>query len=110
VSATAQRNAGFPESTTVLVSSNTVTLTQVSQSLLVEPRGSTRLPPLNSLDVSLKRPFKRGAVSIEPRLDLYNITNAATVLGRLTQLGPAYGRVNSIQKGRLIKVGFNLDF
>jgi hypothetical protein len=110
LSATAQHNAGFPENTTVLVGGNTVALTQVSQSMLVEPRGTTRLPPLNSIDVSLKRPFRRGAVSIEPRLDLYNVTNAATILGRITQLGPSYGRVNSIQKGRLIKAGFNVDF
>ena len=110
VSATAQHNAGFPEITTVSVSGNTVALTQVTQSLVVEPRGTTRLPPLNSIDVSVKRSFKRGAVSFEPRLDLYNLTNAATILGRITQLGPTYGRVNSIQKGRLIKVGFNVDF
>ena len=70
----------------------------------------TRLPDLNSIDLSVKRPFKFGVVSLEPRVDLYNLTNAATVLGRLTQLGPAYGRVNSIQKGRLIKLGFNVDF
>jgi hypothetical protein len=68
------------------------------------------LPALNSIDLSVKRPFKRGALSFEPRLDMYNLTNAATILGRITQLGPTYGRVNSIQKGRLIKLGFNVDF
>ena len=61
--------------------SNTVALTQVTQSLVVEPRGTTRLPALNSIDLSVKRPFKRGAVSFEPRLDMYNLTNAATVWG-----------------------------
>ncbi len=110
VSGTAQHNAGFPEVTSVLVGSNTAALTQVSQSLVVEPRGTTRLPALNSIDLSVKRPFKRGIVSVEPRLDIYNLTNAATILGRITQLGPTYGRVNSIQKGRLIKLGLNVDF
>ena len=110
VSGTAQHNAGFPEVTSVLVGSNTAALTQVSQSLVVEPRGTTRLPALNSIDLSVKRPVKRGIVSVEPRLDIYNLTNAATILGRITQLGPTYGRVNSIQKGRLIKLGLNVDF
>lgn len=50
------------------------------------------------------------STSIEPRIDFYNLTNAATILGRITQLGPTYGRVNSIQRGRLIKVGFSLQF
>ena len=31
-------------------------------------------------------------------------------IGRITQLGPTYGRVANIQRGRLIKVGFNVDF
>ena len=88
VSATAQHNAGFPEITSVLVSGNTVALTQVNQSLVVEPRGTTRLPPLNSIDFSIKRPFKRGAVSFEPRLDLYNLANSATDPGPNHSAGP----------------------
>ena len=31
-------------------------------------------------------------------------------LGRVTQLGPTYGRVSSIQRGRLIKVGVSVEF
>jgi hypothetical protein len=51
-----------------------------------------------------------GARSFEPRVDFYNLTNAATILGRITQLGPTYGRVSSIQRGRLIKMGLNVEF
>jgi hypothetical protein len=43
-------------------------------------------------------------------VDFYNLTDAATILGRITQLGPTYGRVNSIQRGRLIKLGVSIDF
>jgi hypothetical protein len=110
VSGTMIRDAGFPELTTVLVSGSTVALTQVTQSITVEPRATTRLPALNQLDVSIKRTWRIGATSLEPRLDIYNMMNAATILGRITQLGPTYGRVNTIQRGRLIKVGFNVDF
>jgi hypothetical protein len=31
-------------------------------------------------------------------------------VGRITQLGPTYGRVNSIQRGGLIKLGVSIDF
>jgi hypothetical protein len=110
VSGTYVRDAGFPEQTTVLVSGSTVALTQVSQSITVEPRATTRLPALNQLDLSIKRTWRVGATSIEPRLDLYNLANSATILGRITQLGSTYGRVANIQRGRLIKVGFNVDF
>jgi hypothetical protein len=104
------RDAGYPELITVLVSGATVALTQVSQSLVVEPRATTRLPALNQLDLSVKRTWRIGATSIEPRVDIYNAMNASTILGRNPQLGPAYARVSNIQRGRLIKVGFNMDF
>jgi hypothetical protein len=110
VSATAQYYQGFPELTTVSIGTNTVTLTQGTTTLTVEPRGSTRLPAVSSLDVSIRRSWRIGQYKLDPRLDLYNLTNAATILGRITQLGPTYGRVSSIQRGRLVKVGVNVDF
>ena len=110
VSGTGQYYQGFPETTTVSVGNNTVALTQGTQTLTVEPRGTTRLPAVNSLDVSVRKTWKINGKSIEPRVDLYNLTNAAAVLGRITQLGPTYGRVSGIQRGRLIKVGLNVEF
>lgn len=110
VSATAQRFTGFPENTTVLVGGNTVGLTQVSQSLVVEPRGTTRPPPVNSLDVSLRKTWKYRSVAFEPVLDAYNLMNTASLLSRVTQLGPTYLRPVTIQRGRLIKLGVNVSF
>jgi carboxypeptidase family protein len=110
VSATAQYYQGFPDTTTVSVGPNTVALTQVTQVLTVEPRGTARLPAVSSLDVSVRKAWKTGGRSFEPRVDFYNLTNAATILGRITQLGPTYGRVSSIQRGRLIKMGLNVEF
>ena len=48
--------------------------------------------------------------TIEPRLDLYNLANAATILARTTQLGPTYGRASSIQRGTLMKAGYDVSF
>lgn len=110
VSATAQRYEGFPETTTVSVAGNTVALTQVTQVLTVEPRGTTRLPAVNSLDVSVRKSWRLGGLRFEPRADFFNVTNAATILGRITLVGPTYGRASSIQRGRLIKLGASIEF
>ena len=110
VSATAQHFTGFPENTTVLVGGNTVKLTQVSQSLVVEPRGTTRPPPVHSLDVSLRKTWKFRNVAFEPVLDAYNLMNAASLLSRVTQVGPTYLTPVTIQRGRLIKLGVNVHF
>jgi len=87
-----------------------VALTQGTQTLTVEPRGATRLPPVKSLDVSVRKNWKIAGKSFEPRIDLYNLTNDAAVLGRITQLGPTYLRISNIQRGRLIKLGVNVEF
>jgi len=110
VSATGQYYQGFPDTTTVSVGNNTVALTQGTQTLTIEPRGTARLPAVNSLDVSIRKNLKVNGKSLEPRVDLYNLTNAATILGRITQLGPTYGRVSSTQRGRLIKAGMSVEF
>jgi hypothetical protein len=47
---------------------------------------------------------------IEPRLDLYNLANAATTLARSTQLGPTDGQASGIRRGTLIKAGFDVSF
>jgi len=110
VSGTWQYYQGFPESTTVIVGNNTVTLTQGSTTLTVEPRGTTRLPPVSSLDFSVRKSFRVQQMRFEPRVDFYNMTNEASIIGRLTQLGPTYGRISNAQRGALIKAGINVEF
>ena len=110
LSATAQYYAGFPELTTVSVGNNTVILTQGTTTLTVAERGTTRLPSVTSLDLSVRKFWRVGTIKLEPRLDMFNLSNQATILGRVTQLGSTYGRVSSIQRGRLIKGGLSVEF
>jgi hypothetical protein len=103
---------GVPETTTVSVGSGAVPggLTQVTQSVVVEPRGGTRLPNVFSLDVSVRKPIRWGTWSFDPRLDFYNVTNEATITNWLTTLGNTYHRASTIQQGRMIKAGISVDF
>jgi hypothetical protein len=110
MSGTLQRQRGFPEATLVSVGNNTVALVQGSTTLMVEPRGTTRLPDLNQLDMSFRKVFRSGAKIYSPRLDIYNLINSATVINRVTTLGSSYGAVNGVQRGRLVKIGMNVDF
>ena len=106
-----QYQSGFPESTTVSVGSNTVALTQTTQAVIVNERGDVRYPSLNQLDFSLRRAFRLGGGRVlQPRLDIYNSTNNATIRTWVTQMGNTYHRPSAIQRGTLIKMGFNYDF
>jgi hypothetical protein len=109
LSGTMQYYKGVPESTTVLIGAGNG-LTQVTQSVLVQPRGTVRLPNVFSLDFSLRKPVRMGNRSFEPRIDFYNVTNEATVTNWLTQLGSTYHRASTIQAGRMIKLGVNFEF
>jgi hypothetical protein len=109
-SGTFQHQRGFPELTTVSVGANTVALTQGTTSVAIEPRATTRLPNLNQLDMSFRKAFRSGGKVYQPRLDIYNLANSSTIIARSATLGPSYGAVNGIQRGRMIKVGMHVDF
>ena len=110
MSGTFQHQKGFPELTQVSVGNNTVALTQGTTNVTVEPRGTTRLPALNQLDMSFRKAFLAGGTRYQPRIDLYNLMNTATVISRVTTLGSSYGAVSNIQRGRLIKFGMAVDW
>jgi hypothetical protein len=106
-----QHQTGFPELTTVSVGNNTVALTQGTQSVTVAPRGDVRYPKLNQIDFSLRKAIRVGGTRVlQPRLDIYNATNNATIRTWVTQLGNTYHRPSAIQRGTLIKAGFHYDF
>lgn len=109
-SAVVQHYTGFPETTTVVVGASTVTLTQVTQSVVVEPRGTTRLPDVNLLDFNVKKRFKTGRFSAEPVVEVFNLLNSNAIQARTTVLGPAYGRASNIVLGRMVKFGVNANF
>jgi hypothetical protein len=102
--------AGSPESTSVQVSSNTVALTQVNQSIQVEPRGETRTPALTLVDLNFRKIFRTRERTVEPLFEVHNLMNVATVQSRNTVLGPAYGRAANISRGRMLKFGVNVKF
>ena len=110
MSGTFQHQKGFPEATTVSIGNNTVALTQGTTTIMIEERGTTRLPDLNQLDMSFKKTFRTGTRTFQPRLDIYNLMNSATIINRVTTLGSSYGAVNGIQRGALVKLGMNVDF
>lgn len=112
VSGSGQHFSGWPQAATVTVGSNTVALTQVSQSLRVAPRdGSVRLPAVNTVDLAARKTFRIGEqVSAEPVMEVFNLMNANAIVGRTTQLGSAYHRATSILGGRVWRFGLNVKF
>lgn len=103
-----QHYTGWPETTVVRVGSDTVRLTQTTQLVVMEPRGTTRMDNVNLMDMSFKKTFGSGSLKFEPRMDVYNVLNQSTVTDRIQQLGPSYHNVIELLGARMIKFGANL--
>lgn len=111
LSGSIQHFTGTPEAATVNVTSTTVALTQGNTSVRVQPLGTTRLPNNNIVDMRLAKTVRFGeSFRIDPGLDIFNMLNSNAIQNRVTQLGPNYGFANSILRGRLWRLGFNVQF
>jgi hypothetical protein len=48
--------------------------------------------------------------TVEPVVELYNVLNTNAIQDRTTVLGPAYGQVGNILRGRMVKFAMNVKF
>ena len=93
------------------MTNQTISLPQGNHHAARAPTSATPgCPNVSGLDLSFRRPFRVGNSTIAPRIDIFNATNESTVTARITQLGPSYERISGIQRGRLIKIGVNMEF
>jgi hypothetical protein len=51
-----------------------------------------------------------GRIRVQPRIEIYNLLNSATVLAENTTYGAQFRLPTSILPARLFKVGVQLDF
>jgi len=76
---------------------------------LVRP-SSVREKRNSQLDVRLSKAMTVRRVRLVPRLDVYNLFNAATVLNINNRLGTSYLTPTDVLGGRIIKFGGQVDF
>jgi carboxypeptidase family protein len=105
-------NQGYPYVSTFQVTRTLVpTLTRASQTIFLAPRGGERLPNVTSIDLSISRPIKLGqGRTFVPRLDIYNVGNADTVLGTTVAVGGSYQLPTQILAPRIMRAGFSITF
>jgi hypothetical protein len=82
--------------------------------LVVSDVGKFRLPAVSSLDVRIEKAFKIQRSTIALDLDVFNIGNVATVLGRQYDIrlsGPTgFNQVLEIMNPRIARVGVRFNF
>ena len=106
-----QQKSGQPLATGYTVTrADLPNLTQVSQSVNLQPSGARRKEAWTLLDIRISKTFRRGARSVEPMAELYNVLNENASLSQVTTVGPTFGRVSSNIDGRIAKFGLKIQF
>ena len=105
-------NSGYPYVSTFNVTRTQLpTLTRVSQTIFLGPRGDERMPTVTLIDLGFSRAFALGpGRKIVPRVDLYNLGNASTVVGLNPAVGTTYLAPNQIVAPRIARIGFSINF
>ena len=98
---------GKPLTRTVFVE----TLNQGPVSVPAEPNGTYRYPSVSLIDLRVSKTFALGrGTNLEAMFNLFNLTNASTVINQQTQLGPYYGRPIQVLTPIVTGVGFRYSF
>ena len=85
-------------------------LNQGNETVILQPAGQTRLPSVNLLSLRLSRPIKiRESVNIEPIVDLFNLTNANTVVSESNFVG-SLRQPSDVLHPFMAKFGLRLTF
>jgi hypothetical protein len=108
-------NTGYPYVSTynvtrAIAATQGVVLTRASQTLPLSQRGDERLESVKLADIRISRPIRLGTRQFVPTLDIFNITNTATVVSLNNAVGGTYLEPREIISPRIIRVGFSLDF
>lgn len=102
---------GLPLNRTLTVTRSIVPgLTQVSQSVLLVPRGEFRLETDALVDLRLAKLFRVSGVQLEAIADIYNVLNSNATIGEVQVVGPNLGRPSNIVPGRMLRLGAQLRF
>jgi hypothetical protein len=91
-------------------------LSNLKSVLVVDDVTKFRLPKISSLDVRLEKAFKIRTLSIMGDLDVFNVTNSATVLGkqydirRNPTLPTGFNNILEVMNPRIMRIGARLNF
>ena len=109
-----QHYTGFPFQPQEVFSvpqSDIAEFNQGSETVILQPAGIQRLPSVNLLNLRFSRKFVVNEHwHIEPLVDLFNLTNAQTVVSEVQTFGPNYKFPTNTINPFLARFGLRFDF
>lgn len=112
VAASLLHNDGYPYQSTYTVTRGVFpSLTRASQRALLTRSGAERLPDVTMLDLRLSRPVRLGRHwHVIPMVEVFNLTNAATIVRLTPTVGSRYLAPQEILSPRIVRLGCRVEF
>ncbi len=109
VAATLDLRQGYPDLQAIRIAARPNRAAAIN--VLLDPVGDVRLPTFSSMDFHLDREVAIGGVKLRPAMDVFNLANSNTVMGRRTNQNAANAnQVFNILAPRIARVGVTLTF
>lgn len=104
-----QHYTGFPIQPTEVFSGPE--LAQKTETIILQPAGIQRLPAVNLLNLRVSRVFRFGErYTLQPIVDMFNLTNSQTVVSEVTTYGPNFLRPSNTVNPFLARIGLKFMF
>lgn len=81
-----------------------------SETVIVSTPGTVFQPRYNQLDINFRKNFRQGTKMFSAQFDLFNVTNSSSILTTNNSIGGSLGAIQSILKGRMPRVAFQMKF
>jgi hypothetical protein len=81
-----------------------------TETIILSEPGSIYQERYNQIDVNFKKSFRHGTKVFTGQLDLFNVTNSNSILTTTNSIGSSLGRINTILKGRMPRIVFQVKF
>jgi hypothetical protein len=77
---------------------------------LITPQTEFREGRITQLNLAVNRVFRFGSSRIQPRFELHNATNSASILAINPRFGPTWQQVRTVLSPRMAKFALQVDF
>ena len=87
-------------------------LNQNTETVKLAPNGTLRLDSVDVANLRIARPtlLMEGRLTLEPLVDLFNLTNNNPVLARATSFGPVFLRPSDVLNPFVARFGLKINF
>jgi hypothetical protein len=81
-----------------------------TETIILSTPGSVYQQRYNQVDVNFSKNFRHGTKVFTAQVDLFNVTNSSSILTTTDSIGGSLGRINTILKGRMPRIAFQMKF